>query len=167
MRYLTVDEVLALHSRLIATSGGSLGVRDANALDSSVAQPRMTFDGIDLYETISRKAAALGRSLTTAQHNSGVQQRARSGLSNKTVWVRAPVDRVVRLPNHADTRGTMVRYGKLRSKQVVRRYLRHWRTRRDKDFWAWERVEDAVERTPRRGWALILARSRRRPATTR
>ena len=63
MRYLTVDEVLALHSRLIATSGGSLGLRDPNALDSAVAQPQMTFSGIDLYESIARKAAALGHSL--------------------------------------------------------------------------------------------------------
>jgi death on curing protein len=63
MRYLTVEEVLALHSRLIATSGGSLGVRDQNALDSAVAQPQMTFDGLDLYTTIARKASALGHSL--------------------------------------------------------------------------------------------------------
>jgi death on curing protein len=63
MRYLTVEELLVLHSRLIGTSGGSLGVRDANALDSAVAQPLMTFGGIDLYETIARKAAALGHSL--------------------------------------------------------------------------------------------------------
>ena len=63
MRYLTVDEVLALHSRLIATSGGSLGLGDANALDPAVAQPQMTFSGMDLYESIARKAAALGHSL--------------------------------------------------------------------------------------------------------
>jgi len=63
MRYLTVEEVLALHSRLIATSGGGRGLRDANALDSAVAQPQMTFSGIELYETIARKAAALGHSL--------------------------------------------------------------------------------------------------------
>ena len=31
MRYLIVEEVLALHSRLIATSGGTQGVRDQNA----------------------------------------------------------------------------------------------------------------------------------------
>jgi len=35
MRYLTVEEVLALHSRVIAVSGGSLGLRDHNALHSA------------------------------------------------------------------------------------------------------------------------------------
>ena len=48
MRYLTVEEVIALHSRIIASSGGSLGVREPNALDSAVAQPQMTFCGVDL-----------------------------------------------------------------------------------------------------------------------
>ncbi len=63
MRYLTVEEVLALHSRIIARSGGSLGLREPNALDSAVAQPQMTFGGVDLYTTVARKAAALGHSL--------------------------------------------------------------------------------------------------------
>ena len=63
MRYLTVDEVLALHSRIIASSGGSPGVREPNVLDSAVAQPQMTFGGVDLYSTVARKAAALGHSL--------------------------------------------------------------------------------------------------------
>ena len=59
MRYLTVEEVLALHARVIATSGGGTGLRDPNGLDSAVAQPQMTFEGVDLYPTIARKAAAL------------------------------------------------------------------------------------------------------------
>jgi death-on-curing protein len=43
VRYLTLNEVLYLHSRIVEQSGGSLGVRDLNALESVVAQPRMTF----------------------------------------------------------------------------------------------------------------------------
>ena len=63
MRYLTLEEVLALHARVISISGGPLGVRDPNGLESAVAQPQMTFGGVDLYATIARKAAALGHSL--------------------------------------------------------------------------------------------------------
>jgi len=63
MRYLTIEEVLALHSLIIASFGGSPGLRDREALDSAVAQPQMTFGGVDLYPTIPRKAAALGHSL--------------------------------------------------------------------------------------------------------
>ena len=44
-------------------SGGSAGIRDFGALESALAQPRMTFDGDELYPTIVDKAAALGFSL--------------------------------------------------------------------------------------------------------
>ncbi len=63
MRYLTVPEVLALYERVMEQSGGFVGVRDLGALEAAVAQPRMTFDGQDLYPTLAEKAAALGYSL--------------------------------------------------------------------------------------------------------
>ena len=63
MRYLTLGEVLELYYRSIEESGGSAGIRDIAALESAVAQPRMTFDGVDLYPTIAEKASALGFSL--------------------------------------------------------------------------------------------------------
>ena len=63
MRYLTVEEVLELHARLLEQSGGSEGVRGLGALASAVDQPRMTFSGEDLYPTVAEKAAALGFAL--------------------------------------------------------------------------------------------------------
>ena len=63
MRYLTIEEVLRLHDRVIERTGGSAGVRDRGALESAVAQPQMTFSGDDLYPTLPEKAAALGFSL--------------------------------------------------------------------------------------------------------
>lgn len=63
MRYLTIKRVLYLHRLVIERSGGSQGLRDQGALESAFAQPRMTFDQIDLYPTLAAKAAALGYSL--------------------------------------------------------------------------------------------------------
>jgi len=63
MRYLTLNELLQLHRRLVEQSGGSTGVHSVEALESALAQPRMTFSGEDLYPTIAEKAAALGFSL--------------------------------------------------------------------------------------------------------
>ncbi len=39
------------------------GIRDIGALESALAQPRMTFDGVELYPTTIDKAAALCFSL--------------------------------------------------------------------------------------------------------
>lgn len=63
MRYLVLAEVLALHRRVIQQTGGSGGIRDLGAAQSAVAQPLATFDGEDLYPTLTDKAAALAYSL--------------------------------------------------------------------------------------------------------
>jgi death-on-curing protein len=63
MRYLSLAEVLDLHERLIATSGGTGGIRDIHLLESAVYQPRVTFDQTDLYPDMISKAAALCHSL--------------------------------------------------------------------------------------------------------
>ncbi len=63
IRYLSLVEVLDLHQQVMERSGGTLGIRDLGALESAVAQPRMTFSGEDLYPTIVEKAASLGFSL--------------------------------------------------------------------------------------------------------
>ncbi|MBU1877829.1 MAG: type II toxin-antitoxin system death-on-curing family toxin, partial [Chloroflexi bacterium] len=44
-------------------SGGLVGVLNMGALESALAQPRLTFSGQDLYPTLIEKAAALGFSL--------------------------------------------------------------------------------------------------------
>ena len=63
MRYLILGEVLELYRRIMEQSGGTMGIRDLGALESALAQPRMTFGGTELYSTIVEKAAALGFSL--------------------------------------------------------------------------------------------------------
>ena len=63
MRYLSLGEVLELHHRLLSLTGGAGGIRDLGALESAVAQPRMTFEGQELYPDLATKATALGFSL--------------------------------------------------------------------------------------------------------
>lgn len=63
MRYLTVAEVLETYQRVMQQTGGLVGIRDLGALESAIAQPYMTFDGNELYPSLTEKAAALGFSL--------------------------------------------------------------------------------------------------------
>ena len=60
MRYLTVGEVLEIYSQVMEQSGGGVGIHDLGALESAVAQPRMTFNGEELYPTIVEKPPLLG-----------------------------------------------------------------------------------------------------------
>ena len=61
--YLTPEQILFIHARLIAETGGGHGVRDIGLLDSAIARPRATFDGTDLYPDLFLKTAALMASL--------------------------------------------------------------------------------------------------------
>jgi len=63
MRYLSLNEVLDIYSKIMHQSGGTVGIRDVGALESAIAQPRMSSGGNDLYPTIVEKAVALCLSL--------------------------------------------------------------------------------------------------------
>lgn len=63
MHYLSLAEALELHRQIIEQSGGARGLLDLRALESALAQPRMTFDGAELYPSIVEKASALGFSV--------------------------------------------------------------------------------------------------------
>ena len=52
-----------MHRRLLQATGGAPGIRDLGALESAVAQPKVTFGGVDLYPALEEKAAALCLSL--------------------------------------------------------------------------------------------------------
>nr|VFJ57338.1 MAG: death on curing protein [Candidatus Kentron sp. FM]VFJ58025.1 MAG: death on curing protein [Candidatus Kentron sp. FM]VFK11829.1 MAG: death on curing protein [Candidatus Kentron sp. FM] len=63
MRLPDLQEIIELHEKIIAQSGGARGIRDRGALESATTQPRMTFGERDLYPDLAEKAAALGHSL--------------------------------------------------------------------------------------------------------
>jgi death-on-curing protein len=57
--YPTVDEVIAVHARLIARFGGSLGIQDRGSLESALARPQTGY-----YRDLIQEAAALWESLS-------------------------------------------------------------------------------------------------------
>ncbi len=77
--YLTAQQVLFIHARLIATTGGEHGVRDIGLLESAVARPQATFDRVELYPGLFHKAAALMESL--AQNHPFVDGNKRTAIT--------------------------------------------------------------------------------------
>jgi death-on-curing protein len=59
MIILTAREIITLHSKLIAATGGSGGLRDRGLLESAVLNCYQTFDSEDLYPSVIEKAARL------------------------------------------------------------------------------------------------------------
>lgn len=63
MIFFDLEQVVKLHSSLIAKTGGMDGIRDENLLDSALNSLFQTFDGNELYPYIFDKAAQLCYSL--------------------------------------------------------------------------------------------------------
>ena len=57
-RFLSVNNVLQLHSDTIAQEGGGAGVREPGLLESAVLMPQQQFGGEYLHPTIGDMAAA-------------------------------------------------------------------------------------------------------------
>jgi death on curing protein len=87
MKYLTAEQVLFIHARLIAETGGSHGIRDLARLESAVARPQATFNGKELYPDIFLKAAALLDSLVN--NHPFVDGNKRTGISSAALFLRA------------------------------------------------------------------------------
>lgn len=58
LHFLSLSDVLEIHTDQINRYGGSLGIRDKNLLLSAIAQPYATFDRKYLHNTIYDKASA-------------------------------------------------------------------------------------------------------------
>lgn len=85
-RYLTPEQVLFLHSRLIAETGGGHGLRDLGMLLSALGRPQGTFDGKDLYPDLFSKAAALIDSLV--RNHPFVDGNKRTAITSAALYLR-------------------------------------------------------------------------------
>lgn len=63
MIWVSVENVIAIHRRIIQRFGGLDGLRDRDALEAAVAAPFQSFDGKDLFPTDIEKIARLGYGL--------------------------------------------------------------------------------------------------------
>jgi len=63
MIWITADDVILIHSRIIRASGGMDGLRDRAALEAAVAAPLQSFDGEELFKSDIEKIARIGYGL--------------------------------------------------------------------------------------------------------
>lgn len=86
MKYLTSQQILAIHDQMIKRFGGSQGVRDLGLLESAAGRPEATFEGNDLYISVFDKAAALLQSLL--KNHPFVDGNKRTALTSAGVFLK-------------------------------------------------------------------------------
>lgn len=65
MIWISAEDILLIHSRVIEGSGGLDGLRDSAGLEAAIAAPMQTFDGQELYPSDIEKIARLGFGLAS------------------------------------------------------------------------------------------------------
>ena len=65
MIWISAEDVILIHSRVIEGSGGLDGLRDRDGLEAAVSAPMQTLDGKELYPTDLEKIARLGFGLAS------------------------------------------------------------------------------------------------------
>ncbi len=85
-RWITPEQVLFLHSRIIAETGGAHGIRDLGMLLSAVARPQATFEDKDLYPDLFSKTAALMDSLV--RNHPFVDGNKRTAIAAAGIFLR-------------------------------------------------------------------------------
>ncbi|MEX2014801.1 MAG: type II toxin-antitoxin system death-on-curing family toxin [Candidatus Saccharimonadales bacterium] len=63
MFYITPDEIVLIHDKIVEEIGGSLGVREPGLLEAIAAKPQASYGNAELYPTIYDKAAAIFEAL--------------------------------------------------------------------------------------------------------
>jgi death on curing protein len=105
-RFLTLDEILAIHSDQVRRYGGSAGIRDVGLLLSALAMPRASFGGQYLHPTLHEMAAACLFHLL--QNHPFIDGNKRIGLAAaiaflglNDVWLQADPDELVEMVSKA------------------------------------------------------------------
>lgn len=117
------DKVLLLHQLMAEATGGGVGVRDNDLLESAIENAFLTFDGKELYPTKEEKAAQLGFSLIS--NHAFVDGNKRIGvyimlsfLEINGIKIEATNDEVVDL-------GLSVASGKMDATEITHWIIRH------------------------------------------
>jgi len=84
--YLTAEQILFIHYRLVDETGGEHGLQDLGILESAAVRPRQTFDNQELYSDIFEKSGALMESLVN--NHPFIDGNKRTGIACTVLFIR-------------------------------------------------------------------------------
>ena len=85
IRFLTLSDILLIHSDQIRNYGGLAGVRDLSLLSSALAMPESSFEGKYLHDDIIVMAAAYGFHI--CQNHPFIDGNKRTALASALVFL--------------------------------------------------------------------------------
>ena len=84
--FLTIEHVMAIHTRMMAEFGGEPSIRDSGLLEAAVMMPMAQFDGALLHEGIHEMAAAY--LFHICKNHAFADGNKRTALTSAEVFIR-------------------------------------------------------------------------------
>ncbi len=116
-RYLTAEEVLYLHYRIIEATGGSHGVLNLGSLQSALARPQARFGGKELLPDTFAKAAALMEFLVN--NHPFVDGNKRIGIAAAGIFLELNGSRLIANNDELSAFALMVATGKAKVQEMA------------------------------------------------
>jgi death on curing protein len=124
--FLSPEQILFLHARLIQETGGSHGVRELGLLLSAAARPQSTFDGQDLYPDLCTKAGALFQLLSG--NHPFIDGNKRTAISAAGIFLQLNGARLVTSQEELESFTTRAAQGQESFEDIVACFVRHTQT---------------------------------------
>lgn len=121
LRFLSVDDVLAIHQDTLATEGGLAGIRDIGLLESAVLMPQQQFGREYLHPDRAAMAAAYLFHIT--QNHSFLDGNKRTGVLACLVFLKLNGVETLPGPDELEATTLDVASGRL-SKQALIEWMR-------------------------------------------
>lgn len=86
IRYLTIEEIIAIHQRILEEIGGRQGIRDLGLLFASCEKPKMIVGGMEVYDEIFIKTGVLLEAL--ANYHPFVDGNKRTAFLSAKIFLR-------------------------------------------------------------------------------
>lgn len=84
--FLDIDDVLEIHNTAVEKYGGKKGIRDYNLLNSAINQPRQTYGGRFLYDSIEKMAAIYAYHI--AENQPFIDGNKRTAFASSIVFLK-------------------------------------------------------------------------------
>ena len=84
--FLTIEDVIVIHEKMLDIGGGSSGLRDIELLYSALGRPKSSFSGTYLYPSIYKMGASLLHSL--ANNHPFIDGNKRTAFFSTALFLR-------------------------------------------------------------------------------
>lgn len=86
MRFLSIENIILFHEKIVKETGGSAGIRDRGLIESALNRAFMTYDGKDLYPSVIEKISVIAHSLIS--NHGFVDGNKRIGVAVMVILLR-------------------------------------------------------------------------------